>query len=122
MSATYKLFLIYKFGTYTEDNGSQTNTHTKYVCSKILIINMQKILNELSMIGLATTITLSMNQIGRVSLTTNKVRRVLLLLPQNNYANLSEDLTKDIVASKIILLTNVLPLGLQYKNKQQKSK
>jgi len=49
------------------------------------------------------------------------VRRVSLLLPQNNYANLLEDLIKDIFAFKIILLTIVLPLGLPYNNEQQSS-
>ena len=62
-----------------------------------------------------------MSQIGGVNSTTNKVRRDWLLLPQNSYANHVEDLIKDIVAHKIILLTIVLPLGLPYKNKQQRS-
>ena len=44
-------------------------------------------------------------------LDTNKLRRVWLCLPQTSKANLLEDLTKGIVASKIILLIYVLPLN-----------
>jgi len=62
-----------------------------------------------------------MNQVARVNSTTNKVRREWLLLLQNSYANLLDDLINYIVASKIILLTIVPPLGLQYNNKQQRS-
>ena len=61
-----------------------------------------------------------MSQIGRVNSTAKKVRMDWLLLPQNSYANPLEDLIKDIVASKIILLTIVLSLGLSYYNKQQR--
>ena len=58
---------------------------------------------------------------GKINLNTNEVRRVWLLLPQNNYVNRLEDLKKDIVASKIILLTCVLSFGLPYNKKWQRS-
>ena len=45
MSATYNFFFIYKLGTHTEDNVAVT--HTQYLCSKISMIIMQKILNEI---------------------------------------------------------------------------
>ena len=57
----------------------------------------------------------------KIKQNTNRVRRVWLLLSQNGYTNLLEDLIKDIVASKITLLIYVLPLGLPYNNRQQRS-
>ena len=64
-----------------------------------------------------------MSQIKKIkqNQNTNRVRRIWLLLSQNSYTNLLEDLIKDIVGSKMILLINVLPLGLPYNNKQQRS-
>lgn len=56
----------------------------------------------------------------KIIVITSKVRKIWLFLPQNNYENRSEDYMKYIVASKIILLTSVIPFGLPYSRKQQR--
>ena len=63
-SATYNFFYIYKFGTHTEDNGSQThNMCVPNFRSSIY----RKYLMKFQMIRLETTMTLSMSQVKRVN-------------------------------------------------------
>ena len=68
-------------------------------------------------LGLETTIALSMSQLRKLNQTQTKEKGVAVVTPQRSYSNLLEDLIKDIVASNIILLISVLPLGLPYNNK-----
>ena len=58
-----------------------------------------------------------MSQLRKLNQTQTKEKGVAVVTPQRSYSNLLEDLIKDIVASNIILLISVLPLGLPYNNK-----
>ena len=94
-------------------------THTIFVF-QISMINMQKILAEISIYRVRNYDNPQHEPNKKSKLNINKARRVWLFLSQNSYANLLEDLIEDIVVSKIILLLYVLPLGVPY-NKQQRS-
>ena len=87
-------------------------THRIFVF-QIAMINMQKILNEI-LNDMVSSYHNPQHEPDKKKIKedTNRVRRIWLMLSQNSHKNLLEDLLKDIVASKIILLIYVFLLGL----------